>query len=255
MSLVWAEVRDRLTIRYISSVDPASIQATAFIRDRRGKVKRVHVPVTTSFTSDRTARIIRGDKVEDEGEVIWATIGGTFDGLKPSEFYAWLFLDTSGRPDKNLCIGGIDNGKSGLNIGEFREASDGPGRPVQNEASSTLVNNVSLTRTITVPSNARWMVHGGIVFNADDVARNVTVILDDGAQRLACALAKAIGATENSGWPFGSDAVIQTHEPADSGYPFPLVEGDRIQIAFIAGGASAGGTARSSAVVQEYIQP
>ena len=127
---------------------------------------------------------------------------------------------------------------------------NGLGRPVDNEAASTLVNNTALTRTLTVPLATRWILHGGHVFNADDVARTLTVVADNGTsgQHLDLWLADSINATTRAYYPFAPAGSTRSHF-----MPFPLSAGDRILITFAAGGASAGGTARSSAVVEEYL--
>lgn len=136
-------------------------------------------------------------------------------------------------------------------LGVLKDPTDGMGLIVSNEATSTLVNNTALTRTITVPTNARWELYGGVVFQADDVARVVTITADDGTngQDLFRFHGASVAATTNTSWPStAADIDIQGNMPV------LLTEGDRIEIVFAAGGASAGGTARSSANVEEWIE-
>ncbi len=127
---------------------------------------------------------------------------------------------------------------------------DGPGRKVDNEGPSTLVNNVALTRTITVPANTRVRWAGGRIFNADNVARTVNIDVDNGTdtQDLFFPFSDSVGASGSFGYPSGLD-----DRRASFGFPLLLNAGDRIAILFAAGGASAGGTARSSAVWEEWI--
>lgn len=139
----------------------------------------------------------------------------------------------------------------GLQDGEFESSISGPGFIVTNEAASTLVNNTALTRTITVPTNARWRLYGGHVLQADDVSRVMEIRADSGVsgENLFEFLLTTVGANTRVAWP-STSAEIDVH----NSMPVPLSEGDRINITFAAGGASAGGTARSSAVVEEWIE-
>lgn len=126
-----------------------------------------------------------------------------------------------------------------------------PGGTIEdNEASTALVNNTAATRTITVPARRVWLIYGGYVVNKDNVARNIEVVLKNSGDKVLIVLAtKASVAsdsyltfpnTESSEKNFGRNLII-----ADSGM--------KITITWSAGGASAGGTARSSLVVQELV--
>lgn len=131
---------------------------------------------------------------------------------------------------------------------------DGPGRKVDNEATTTLANNTAATRTVTVPTLVNAELHGGHLVNADDVTRVLSVHVDDGAQVL-------VRCIQEESTPTLIDAVYPPNLPDDNperilaggAYPFPLSPGDRVQFTWAAGGVSAGGTARSSAVWKEWI--
>lgn len=146
----------------------------------------------------------------------------------------------------------IENGLAAVLGSVMRQQANGKGAVVDNEAASTLVNNTALTRTISVPTNARWQLEGGHVLQADDVARVCSVVTNDGTagQNKHELFADSVAANTRFAYP-NSVADLQGWQ---GGQPISLVEGDDIVITFNAGGASAGGTARSSAVVQEWIQ-
>ncbi len=135
---------------------------------------------------------------------------------------------------------------------ERTESMSGRGLKVDNEAASTLVNNVALTRIISVPNQARWEIEGGKVLNGDNVARNCSVDARDGSnQQLMLYMSEvSIGASGDRPYPT-SESVQGGGVPSGR---LTLVEGDDVAILFAAGGVSAGGTGRSSLVVQEWIE-
>ena len=159
-----------------------------------------------------------------------------------------LSLRSFGRAHTRLCRGYLyDRGR--MAIGDNEDPLSGKGRKVDNEAASTLVNNTELIRTITVPTNVRWELVGGQAFNADDVTRALFVDLDNGAQIFYRYHGGNVGASAREVYPSQN-----SHAEHGLASPFPLSEADRILITFSAGGSSAGGTARSSAVVREWIE-
>ena len=152
---------------------------------------------------------------------------------------------------RNRIASGYLYPTANLGIGSHSEAQSGRGRTVDNEAASTLVNNTALTRTISVPTNARWELEGGHVLQNDDVARVCSVVTNDGTagQNKHQLFAASVAANTRFAYP----STEADQQGFSGGTPVSLTEGDDILITFNAGGASAGGTARSSAVVQEWI--
>lgn len=177
-------------------------------------------------------------------------LGSVPDG--PGHTFIDATLNRAGLGIARVLRGYIYDMHDPTHPGPLEGPVDGPGRDVSNEAASTLANNAALTRTITVPTDTRWLLYGGAVFNADDVTRTVTILADDGTsgQERHRFKSAGMGTLVRAAWP---SAVADDH--IRSGMPVPLDEGDRILITFAAGGASAGGEARSSANVEEWIKP
>ncbi len=151
-----------------------------------------------------------------------------------------------------LAQGYLHTMKQAIRLGEFESSIEGQGLIVTNEGPSTLVNNVALTRLITVPSNARWRLHGGRLLNADNVARNCSVDVRDASDNPLhhYVSGRAVGANGDIPFPHGESLIT-----AGRGNPgFPVGEGFDIAITWAAGGASAGGTAESAFVVEEWIE-
>lgn len=176
---------------------------------------------------------------------------GTPGGVKRGQIYGEIGLGMRGGGGLSLSAGYISEAM-GLKPGYIQHPTEGPGLIVDNEAASTLVNNTALTRTIAVPTNARWLWYGGGVFNADNVTRNVKVRADDGTlnQDIVRWHRQDVATVVRIAYP-------NTHADDEMGGaqgPQPLKEADRIVITFEAGGASAGGTARSSALVEEWVE-
>jgi len=124
------------------------------------------------------------------------------------------------------------------------------GRIVDNFATTVLGNNDTVTRTITIPANRRWWVYGGLLFNADNVARNITVnIYNASAQRIGIIFpTQAVGAAGYVSYPNTLNSATQWAVCL-----LALKAGDYITITWTAGGASAGGSAISSCIAQEVI--
>lgn len=131
------------------------------------------------------------------------------------------------------------------------------GRIVPNWAETTLANNTAATRVLSTNSNARWRLYGGVILNADNVTRDVRVLLRNVDNKtIRVPLAKsALAAGDTKDWPRAADSPVDNLEAGEAGYPMPIGHGDDIIFAWDAGGASAGGTTESSAVVEEYIEP
>ncbi len=176
---------------------------------------------------------------------------GTPGGVKRGDMYGEIGLGWRGGGGFSISAGYISE-SMGLKPGFFEPPTQGPGKIVSNDGATTLVNNTAITRTITVPPNARWRWHGGAVFNADDVARNVKVRADTGGANLDVARLhrQDVAAGARIAYPntFADDEVGSPMEG------IPLLESWRILITWEAGGASAGGAARSSALVEELIE-
>lgn len=219
---------------------------------KRGRKEPTHDKVDVTASSDRTAafKFINIDFVgELHSMKVGLPMGETIPG-GPGELFVDVGLNRAGTPIAFPLAGYIYHGHDPGFPGVQRGSLDGPGRQVSNEGASTLVNNTALTRTLTVPTNARWKFEGGYAFNADDVTRTITVRIENGSEILhPLSEGQSIGASTNTTFP--SNVADKLH---GRGVPMTLVDGDKITIAFAAGGSSAGGTARSAAVVEEWIQ-
>ena len=177
---------------------------------------------------------------------------------KEGEFYVHVFVER-GDVGRLLSLGAFYATSMFFGgLGVFQSNRDAKGVKVDNEADSTLVNNTELTRTITVPTNSLWELEYGSVLNADDVTRVVNYEWDDGADGLggwtpgqsATGLSLGAGRRDNFPLTVGSGGSATLPGVRQS----PLSAGDRILITWFAGGASAGGTAKSSAVVRELLE-
>ena len=116
-----------------------------------------------------------------------------------------------------------------------------------NQGDTTLLSNTQATRTITVPTGVRWYLFGGVVLNDDSVARTIKVQVLDESNNVIFYYASA--STNAAGWC----AYPQSQASKVNGQTFclPMKAGWDILITWEAGGASAGGTAESSAIVLE----
>lgn len=211
-------------------------------------------PITHSSGDRSHEHNVPEDHFPRDGEIeqVCALTTVAVNILRGQFFMELCVMDQSEEADYPLCAGYVTP-LFHVPLGFFEHPNSGRGLKVDNEAASTLVNNTALTRTITVPTNARWLWFTGEIFQGDDVTRTVTVRADDGTtgQNLHVPLnGEGVGATSRRPYPHGS----ATAGLIGIVMPIPLSAGDRILITFAAGGASAGGTARSSAVVQEWIE-
>ncbi len=188
--------------------------------------------------------------------------GGFLYGLGASTATArrgslWVELRI-GRDNRFITLSaGYISSTKGLFPGELNDPLDGRGVLIKNEAPSTLVNNVALTRTIMCPTNALWKVHSGHVFNADNVARGVIAVADQGVSNENFFMSgdsteADLGASERLALGSSGMESVAAHRTAGL-FPLFMDEVDRFRITFEAGGASAGGTARSALSVEEWI--
>lgn len=120
------------------------------------------------------------------------------------------------------------------------------GQNIDNFAESTLVNNTTLTRTITPPVGSRWEIVAGHMDNNDDVQRTCHIRIDNQSDKLITFLCRsdlAAGAILN--YPNNLADI-------NNGYKgrIVIVGGWKIVITFTAGGASAGGTATSAILIR-----
>ncbi len=212
-----------------------------------------NIPLELTSASDRTSVSATTSPVTRGGIVVGVNVIALVSAaLKPSDLYAQVRIGHPTALRRQWMCKGYIHGERQLSMGEFEDNSAGVGRKVDNEAASTLGNNTALTRTITVPTSARWKIYGGTALNADSVTRTIDVRITDGTESLFDRLMSGNALSgDNQGWPSPEASRLLTQ----LGEPPPLVGGDEIEITWAAGGASAGGTARSSAVVTEWMEP
>ena len=217
------------------------------------------IPLDVTHTAgDRVPRLTDTEPpFEKPGRVVGLSLDARASPIKRGEYYVTVFI----RRGNDLHVypifsGHVTNAFFG-GLGYFEDNLSGRGLKVDNEADSTLVNNTALTRTITVPTNAEIEMSMGTVLNGDDVSRGVNYYWDDGADVLGgwttaqSADGQSIAASRQTNFPF---TVGSSGSPFSNPGRVCLSAGDRIQIVWAAGGASAGGTGKSSAVWQEWLQ-
>ncbi len=134
---------------------------------------------------------------------------------------------------------------------------DTHGRIISNWAETALLNNTAATRVLTINPNARWRLYGGMILNADNVTRDVRILIrDEDNETIRIPLAKAtLGVGDRKDWPRAADTPVDSLEAGETSWPIPIKGGWDIIFAWDAGGASAGGTAESSAIAEEWIEP
>ena len=128
--------------------------------------------------------------------------------------------------------------------------SRGFGELDDNYTEGTLVSDTTLTITITVPNGELWLFYGGRAKNGDDVNRNVRVIIYNSSDKpiLRLTNTQVVSAASEFTFPNTSADPLMYN----GGKPVPLKGGDKIKITFFAGGASSGGTAEVSALVEKF---
>lgn len=255
---VWVRERDRIRLVYFSAgvTTPNFIDFGVAIRPEDRSAPQVINQTVTSFTEDRTAVVELADEdVSGDGEIFDAWVTGNFPGVNRGELYASLTV-RSGNLFKIVARGYIDEMTS-LRDEVFDGNLEGSGRLVKNESDTTLGNNNTVTRTITTPTNTRWRFMNGLALNADDVARAIDYAMTDGTDPVIQWLRQTDQATTT---PAGERINVPVHDPtqgdqldAAGSASFLMDEADTISITWNAGGASAGGTAKSSAVLEEWI--
>jgi len=114
----------------------------------------------------------------------------------------------------------------------------------QSRGSVTLVNNTAKVLELTVPKGKIWRLYGVTMHNGDDVSRNMSCsIIDENGNLLFY-----IGSTSTAA-PAGAYRnllrYVDTSSASDVGSPFPLPVkgGNKVKLAWAAGGTSSGGTA------------
>lgn len=220
-----------------------------------------------SWTMNRTAQTMVApgfdgtnglkNPLGEDGFITDLIVRATFSGAsKRGALYVRASIRSGGQAHGiPLAQGYLSTMRASVRLGMFEDSLRGRGLKIDNEADSVLVNNTALTRTITVPANARWLLRYGAVLNADNVDRGVDYIWDDGADALggwnSPDTRVTVVAAQIATFPMTAGSVsFQVGNP----HEIVLNEADRIRITWFAGGASAGGTAKSSAVVEEWLE-
>ncbi len=252
----WVRRGQQVRLRVLNSVAvPGTIDAQVYIIPARGGEPQEIYLSAALTTTDRTFENFQSERmaVTQSGYLVGGHVGLIGHAAKRGQTFVLLEIIPRGF---GVLSGYVYSGHN-LEMGEFVESTSGQGLRVTNEADSTLVNATALTRTISVPTNARWRWEGGTVLNADNVTRNVDVDANDGTDAIfrigrTDDLAATVGVMS---YPHHGDvSVAEETRNFRGGMPVTLVEGDDIRIIWASGGASAGGTAKSSAVVQEWIE-
>lgn len=120
------------------------------------------------------------------------------------------------------------------------------GQLISNQADITLVNNTLLTTDITVPANMRWKLWCGESLNADNVGRRLEINIVEGAEIIHIVFDADIPAGNRQTYPNTTVAARMS-----AGLPIPMSAGQILRFVYSAGGASAGGTGKISAIVTQ----
>ncbi len=234
------------------------LEGVCIVTHDNGPDSKVELAVTTNTV--RTFVAADRKRVTFSGWVTGGIIRLRTDptGVKRGQIYGSMTVveESVVRARQTICRGYVHDNNA-ITMGDQEGLIDGKGLIVTNEGASTLVSNTALTRTISVPTNARWELEHGHMFNGDSVNRGITYNWDDGTEatggwtsdQTADSHLQGTGRGNSLPWTIGASA-----SPFGLMQPVHLSEGHRIQITWAAGGASAGGTARSSAVVKEWIE-
>lgn len=237
---------DQFVLRTIAS-SAVLVQGTVSFVNDQGEDGQISLALTSA--SDRTVVNNTASRMAGGGTVIGAVVVAA--GLKRGQLFASIRIGNPLLPNvrRQLICAGYIHDERALVMGIFENPQSGQGLKVDNESDTTLTNNTAATRTITVPTNARWKVYGGTVLNADDVTRATSVQADNGTDELVSWRDADLAASTRSSWP------ATTADDDNGPVPFILNEADRVTIIWAAGGASAGGAAKSSCVIEEWIEP
>ena len=119
---------------------------------------------------------------------------------------------------------------------------------LSNYGTTVLANNTANSRTLTVPNGKRWILFGGDIYNADNVARACTVRIVSATDEQIVYFFNGVSIGAGAHGPYPSISLAGGLSTVIS---LPLKEGWKIYFYWAAGGASAGGTATSSALVLE----
>jgi len=247
---------NKLHLHARNSVTSQKLTYEVLYIDTSGQYQHVPLPTYTPDT-DRSAPSPETFEEIGDGWIIGAIIKAS-QTTKRCETYAQLALCKGSAATAFQLI--ISKYITNFKPGQFpspdaiEDPLSGDGLKVDNEAATTLGNNDNVTRTITVPTNVKATYYGGAIYQVDDVARNVTFRTDDGTQRLWNLKDNATTYAQNERPTIPTGEADKLNLPAGA-FPLPLSAGDRIHYTFNAGGASSGGTARSSAIWKEWIDP
>lgn len=236
---------DSLLLDVVGSV-VATVRFTFRVENERGQF----IPYAGEVTSTNDRVAVRGIIVPlKKGKLLSATAQIIAGSSEIGQLFCIAFVrDVSFITRATIMEGYIYTTKTPSFPGRLMGSLEGRGNIVTNEADSTLVNNTALTRTITVPTGARWRIYGGSTLNGDDVTRAVTALVDDGTDEFVSWNLGNAGASVRVTYP-NNTANARMNQDG----PWPATQGDRIRITWAAGGASAGGTAKSSAHVEEWL--
>jgi len=138
-----------------------------------------------------------------------------------------------------------------MNISNVMAWAAPAGKLIQEVTSITLVNNTQKTVDTTVPANKIWILKNIIAFNPDDVARTVSFKKYKEAAKTNL-IKKYNGRAITTGsiiWPAPANDDVTKAVSEDE----ILVEGNTIEVDWLSGGASAGGTDADGLVI-EYLE-
>jgi len=113
----------------------------------------------------------------------------------------------------------------------------------QARSSVTLQNDTTKTLYVTVPQGKKWFVYGVMMYNGDNIARDMKVWIADGSNNILHRLGNA--SSVDAG---GSREMLGYVSTGVSWYginvtPIPIKGGNKLVLIWSAGGASSGGTA------------
>lgn len=117
------------------------------------------------------------------------------------------------------------------------------GRLVQERTAVTLGNNDLVYVREIVPAGKMWWVYAVSVYNGDDVARPIMLLIVDSTNATIHELSykASLAAGDDCGFP-SHENITPAGSEGKIPMPFPIKAGNKIQFQFHGGGASAGGT-------------